>query len=329
MDSRQIQHFLAAVEHRNLGRAAGELGISQPALSKSIQRLERHLGVKLLERGRFGVSPTIYGDALATHGKIVDAELRHAESEIDALRGARRGHVLLGCGPAEATRLLPVAVAHLFETHPELRLTALYGLNETLMPLVRRGEIDFALSSVPSSSNDVDLVHEPLYSETTVVAARAGHPLSRRRNVEPADLAGYRWVLARRRERERRALDELFLAAGLAPPDAAIETSSTVLMKSMVLQSDFLTYLPLDLIYWEEKRGELVPLMVHGPLWSRQVGITWRRRGSLSPATRALIDVLRVTASRFGFRSAPGPGSKNYTRRTTRHSGGSSAETTS
>jgi predicted metal-dependent phosphoesterase TrpH len=64
--------------------AAAELEVSQPALSKSIKALEKSLGVPLLERGRFGVSPTAYGQALMQHGQVVEAELRHAQLELDA-----------------------------------------------------------------------------------------------------------------------------------------------------------------------------------------------------------------------------------------------------
>ena len=136
--------FLAAVRHGNLTEAAAELGVSQPALSKSIKALERAVGVRLLDRGRFGVAPTPAGEALLQHGQVVEAELRSAVSTIDALKGARGGHVLVGCGPTEANRLLPQALLRLGETHPGLRVTALYGLNESLMPWVQLGEVDFA-----------------------------------------------------------------------------------------------------------------------------------------------------------------------------------------
>ena len=120
----------------------------------------------------------------------------------------------------------------------------LYGLNEARMPWVKNGEIDFALSSVPARATDPELAHEQMFSETGVVAARAAHPLTRRRNVTPADQARQRWILPRRRELERLAFDDLFPAHHLPAPEAAIETTSTVLMKSVVMQSDRPTFIP-------------------------------------------------------------------------------------
>jgi LysR family transcriptional regulator of gallate degradation len=298
MDYRKVQLFLAAVRHGNLTEAAAELGVSQPALSKSIKALESSLGVRLLDRGRFGVSPTPAGEALMQHGQVVEAELRSATGTIEALKGARSGHVLVGCGPTEANRLLPQALLQLATTHPELRVTALYGLNESLMPWVKLGEIDFALSSVPGRAVDPALTHESLFSETGVVVARAGHPLSRQRAIEPETLSHQRWVLPRRRELERLAFEDFFTRHDLEPPEAQVETTSTVLMKALVMQSDALTFIPRELIWWEVQAGQLVPLNVRGTDWTRIVGITRRRRGSMSPAAMRLIEALREVAKR-------------------------------
>ena len=298
MDYRKVQLFLAAVRHGNLTEAAAELGVSQPALSKSIKALESSLGVRLLDRGRFGVSPTPAGEALMQHGQVVEAELRSATGTIEALKGARSGHVLVGCGPTEANRLLPQALLQLATTHPELRVTALYGLNESLMPWVKLGEIDFALSSVPGRAVDPALTHESLFSETGVVVARAGHPLAQQRAIEPETLSHQRWVLPRRRELERLAFDDFFTRHDLEPPQAQVETTSTVLMKALVMQSDALTFIPRELIWWEVQAGQLVPLNVRGTDWTRIVGITRRRRGSVSPAAMRLIEALREVAKR-------------------------------
>ena len=301
MDFRKVQLFLAAVRHGNLTEAAAELGLSQPALSKSIKALEKSLGVPLLERGRFGVRPTLFGQALLQHGQVVEAEMRHAVGEIDALKGARRGHVRVGCGPTEANRLLPLALQRLHAREPDVQVTVLYGLNESLMPWVKQGEIDFALSSVPARAVDPDLVHEPLFTESGVVVARTGHPLARQPAIDPQRLAAYPWILPRPRELERLAFDDFFRRHGLQPPAAAVETTSTVLMKSLVLLGDALTFIPRELIWWEVQAGQLVALDVPGTDWTRIVGLTRRRVGTIGPAGRQLAQALReVAAATFG-----------------------------
>jgi DNA-binding transcriptional LysR family regulator len=298
MDYRKVQLFLAAVRFGNLTEAASAMGISQPALSKSIKSLERTLGVRLLDRGRFGVAPTPAGETLLQRGQLIEAVMRSALGEIEALKGARGGHVMVGCGPTEANRLLPQALLLLAKTHPDLRVTALYGLNEALMPWVKLGEVDFALSSVPARAADAALSHETLFTETGVVVARTGHPLSGRRAIAAAQLQDYPWILPRHRELERLAFDDFFTRHGLEPPQARVETTSTVLMKAMVMQSDCLTFIPRELIYWEVQSGQLQPLHVSGTDWTRMVGITRRRRGVLSAASLKVIEALREVARR-------------------------------
>jgi len=296
IDPRRLAQLAAAARCGSLTAAAAELGLTQPALSKSIGALERALGVRLLERGRLGVEPTEAGDALIARHRAIEAELRAAADEIDAIRGVRHGRVVMGCGPSEATRLLPMALQALHQRDAALRVTVLYGLNEALMPMVRRGEVDLALSSVPRTASDPELQHETLHTDTAVVVAHADHPLAARRSVRPADLAGQRWVLARRRELERRALDDLFLQAGLRPIDAEVETTSAGLMKAIVLQGRHLSFLPRELIHWEERAGLLRPVPVAAPHWSRAVGISRRRGGRDSPAAAALSAALREVA---------------------------------
>jgi trigger factor len=192
-----------------------------------------------------------------------------------------------------------LALQALAKDQPEIQVTVLYGLNEALMPWVKQGEVDFALSSVPTRTTDPDLSHERLLTETATVVARAGHPLAQHKVVTPDLLTPYPWVLPRKRELERLAFDDYFVAQGLEPPTAQVETTSTVLMKSMVMQSDALTFIPAELIYWEVRAGQLLALQASGNQWARQVGITRRRKGSMSPASQRLLAAVKSVAKNF------------------------------
>jgi DNA-binding transcriptional LysR family regulator len=300
IDVGRLRQLALIVRERSFSKAAETLGISQPALSKNMRSLERALGVQLLERGRFGALPTTFGLALVRHADAIDAELRSAEQEVLALRVARSGHVCVGCGPSEATRLLPIALNRLRDRAPGINVTVLYGLNEALMPMVKHGEVDFALSSIPPRSPDADLRQIRLHEDRAAVIARSGHPLVQRRGTLTAQhLVDQRWILARAPELERRALDDVFLETGLAAPHVSLETTSAVLMKTMVMQSDFLTFLPRELIYWEERAGLLAVLKLAAPSWHRIVGITLRARAGVNPAAQALIDILQEVGGEF------------------------------
>ncbi|MBS0418376.1 MAG: LysR family transcriptional regulator [Proteobacteria bacterium] len=300
LDVDRLHQLATIVRQRSFSKAAEAIGITQPALSKNIRALEKTLGVQLLERGRFGASPTSFGLALVRHADAIDAELRSAMQEVDALRVARVGHTCVGCGPSEATRLLPIALSRLQARAPGVSVTVLYGLNEVLLPMVKHGEVDFAISSIPARSNDREIRHVRLHEDRAAVIVRNGHPiLNRGGPITPADLVGQQWILARQNELERRALDDLFLEAGLDCPQVTLETTSAVLMKAVVMQSDSLTFLPRELIFWEERAGLLSALKLAAPSWHRIVGLTLRARAGISPAGRALIDVLRDVGEEF------------------------------
>jgi DNA-binding transcriptional LysR family regulator len=302
LDVRRLRHLQAAVNEGSLSAAAVRLGLSQPALSTSIKSLESDLGVALLERHRFGVQATAYAEALLEHSKRIEAELDSAWSRVRRLRQRDVTSLRIGCGPSEATRLLPTALQHLHETRPELRVFVEYGLNEKLMPMVRLGEVEAALSSVPRSAAHPELRHETLHTDRAVVIARPEHPLAGRRSVPPAELARHAWVLARRWELERKAFDELFAEAGVEPPQAEVETSSAILMKSLVIHGDFLSFVPREMVHWEERTGLLRPLRVTGRSWERHVGLTTRRDNVAGDALQALQASLRFAVSQLSAR---------------------------
>src|SRR5688572_11465619 len=300
MDILKLRQLALIVKCGSFSAAAEVLGISQPALSRNVRSLEQSLKVQLLERGRFGALPTPFGLALVRHSDAIDAELRTAQHEIDALKSAKTGQLCIGSGPSEATRLLPAALQRLRARAPGIKVTVLYGLNEALVPMVKHGEVDFALSSIPAHSPDPDLRHVVLHEDSAAVIARPSHPLlAQRKPVQVKQLLDQQWVLARQQELERGALDDLFHQAALTPPEAAIETTSAVLMKTLVMQSDFLTFLPRELIFWEQRSGQLRALQLATPSWRRVVGITLRRRAAPSPAVTAMIDDLKRAAHEF------------------------------
>ena len=105
--------------------------------------------------------------------------------------------------------------------------------------------------------------------------------------------------MPRLRELERLAFDDYFASHDLEPPKPQVETTSTVLMKAMVMQSDALTFIPKELIHWEERAGQLKALEATGNQWERRVGMTRRRKGTLSPASKLLIQAVKSVAQGF------------------------------
>lgn len=295
LDSRRLKHFLAVHDLRSIGRAAEKLFLTQPALSKSIRLLEDDLGVRLFDRTPLGVVPTVYGDALAQHARVIRSEMRHAETEIAILRGAVKGHVTVGVGPSVAAGLMPLATARLHQSKPGIRFTVLEGLIDTLLPALRRGEIDLAVGAWPRPA-DSDVTAETLLRDRVCVVAGPGHPLARRKTVEISNLLDYAWVLPPESQRFRQLLEETFLEQGLSPPVPSITSNSANFIRTALLDNASLSFLPMQSLPQRLRTATLVALPVAGLSREVDVTISYRERAVLSPAAHALIGALREVA---------------------------------
>ena len=295
LDSRRLKHFLAVYDLRSIGQAAEKLFLTQPALSKSIRQLEEDLEVKLFDRTPLGVVPTVYGDALAQHARVIRSEMRHAETEIANLRGAVKGHVTVGCGPSVAASLMPLATEKLRKAKPGIRFTIIEGLVDTILPALRRGEIDLAVGAWPRPA-DSDVTAETLVRDRVCVVAGPRHPLTRKKAVELSDLLEFPWVLPPESQRFRQLLEETFLAKGLSPPVPTVTSNSATFIRTMLLDNVSLSFLPVQSLPLRNRSSTLVALPVSGLSREIEVTITFRERAVIPPAVHALIAALREVA---------------------------------
>jgi DNA-binding transcriptional LysR family regulator len=301
MDVRRLQYFLAAYEHGSIGRAAGALNLTQPALSKSIHHLERELKVKLFDRTPKGLVPTVYGEALSLHARSIQSELNDAEREIALLSGAAKGEVRVGVTPSIAATLMPLAASLLHRERPGIQLTVIEGLVQAHAPALRRGELDLVVGGW-ARGMDSDLTTEVVASDVVSVFARAGHPLSRlsRSRVEVSRLLEYPWALAPHTEFWLDHFDRAFVSAGLPPPAPTVISNSASFITSMVREGDFLTYLPSLLVSRVRNVGAIVPIAAAGLTVPIDINITFRSRSALPAAVSAVIEAVRSASADLG-----------------------------
>ena len=181
VNSSALAYFLVAYRHRSIGKACRELGLSQPALSKTIRRLEDELRVPLFQRTPVGIEPTSYGDMLARRAMIVQNEIGRAVSEIETLRSHMGGEARIGVGPALAASLVSQALASFLKARPQMVVHLQEGLYESLSDAVVTGRYDFAVTTRPSAPIAADLTATLLFKDRFVFAAGAQHPLARRK----------------------------------------------------------------------------------------------------------------------------------------------------
>lgn len=306
MDRVKLQHFVTVVDHRHFGRAAEALGISQQAVSRNIAALERSLGVPLLERGRFGATPTAYGAAFAARARTILAEFRLGESEVAALRGAWYGELRVGVGLSFSGRIMPLALQRFRRAHPRVHVTAVVESSAVLFPMLARGELEFCASAPPASfAVDPDLLVEPLFVELDAVIVRAQHPLSREARPSFERLREFPWLMSAQLAGSWEEVCGAFSARGIAPPDQLVRTDSLGLAKELLLADDFLVMLGRENVAREVAAGLLTEVDLPPFLPPRPASITRRRSASLSPPAARLADIVRVVALETRAQSGP------------------------
>ena len=300
LEARDLEYFAVVAGHGNLRRAADVLGLSQPALSKSLRRLEKSAGTKLVKRTPKGVELTAVGSALLGHARRLRLSFDDIEREIRDLVQGRAGHLRIGAAPVTVEHPLSPACAALLKDAPKLTLQITIGTNDVLLPALRSGELDLLVSAVPAASFD-DLVQEPIYADEFVIYASANHRLAGGKRLTVSDLAGERFKLPPPGTIAAQTLRRLFEEGGFRLPVATIELPSVFTMFHLVACSDVLGFGSRREVHEWARRFRLVELNVKGLPWIRTIGASYRKDAYLSPATHRLIDLLKSTVREIPY----------------------------
>lgn len=286
------------MRHGNLHRAAEELGITQPALSKSIRTLEDQLDSQVLIRSSRGVEPTPLGKALSTHAGVILSELRAAEATAKHYRGGSRRSLRMGAGPTFCDWLLPAAIGEFRRRYPTTRLRVTVERADTLQQRLQAGEIDFYIGRVDGATREGSR-REVLYVDRLAVFCRPGHPLNTGRPVEVEQLADYEWAFIASHDLglQQPLLLRAFIERGLDPPKTALETESTTLLYALARNSDVLCLRPMVVDRKIGSIGGLVELPVPPIFPDITRAVIYRESGELASTDLAMLGILREIAS--------------------------------
>jgi DNA-binding transcriptional LysR family regulator len=313
-DIRQLQHVAAVGQYRSFGRAAHALGVSQPALSKSIRVLETALGVRLFERGKSGATPTALGQLVLSRAGALIHNLDALVAEIDRVNGLASGTLSVGAGFFPYDLHVVPAIGRLARQHPGLQLRVAHTDWRSVSQQVLAGTLDIGVTGVARADRDPALVVEPLAVRRGTFFARRGHPLSGAARLSLKQLAPYSFAMGAAPAR----VAPFFQRAGISgrvdpttgdfiPP---ITVDSVALMKSIVRDTDAFGWSPEILISTELKAGRLVGLPVEAPWAFAEPGIIRLRERPLTPAQETFLAEVRtidqeLSASEAGKRRKP------------------------
>lgn len=236
----QLQMVRMAGHGANFRDMAEALHVTQPAITKMAQELERALGATVFERGSTGVRLTPFGQAIRTHAQRALAALDQLEEELPRYREGALPALRLGSPYFTAAVLLARPVALWLQQSPGARVLMSDGVSAQLLAALKAGELDCVIGSVDEGSNsDTDLAElhfEPLHDDHVSFVTHPDTPghASLRRLAQLQDLP---WVMPPRASQVWTALRREFASAGLSPPRGVVEASSIPAIGAILLQS--------------------------------------------------------------------------------------------
>lgn len=287
MNTDDLKCFLLVAKHGAMRKAAVELGISQPAVTLAMQRLEEELGFKLFSRSRSGVELT--KPAVFFHKRLVgiDRELKEAIRESNKLHLGELGILRVGLSPIYASKYFS-EVAHKFlEQRPGARIITEFGNRNHLINLLRIGVLDICICALP--------LVRPQFANVCIIGTdvvrpfvNSENPLSTLKNLTLKDLAGVAWILPDSNAELRKDVERKFLEDGLEVPRVAIEASGAFqgLMKILVSNSNFVA-LGSELEFDGHEITSTVGLDVEALTYPQQV-VMLTNSGSMTPLVARL-----------------------------------------
>jgi DNA-binding transcriptional LysR family regulator len=300
VELRDLVYFQAIAEAGHMGRAAQSLGRTQPALTKSVRRLEADIGADLFERSGRGLRLTSVGEVLLARTRQLRNTVDMTMRELGDVARGEVGHVRVGSAATTAEYLLPNLFGRLLKNAPKVTIELTIGMNDVLRALLSAGKLDLVIGPISKSSGE--FVSLPVMEDKVVVVARKGHPLTRRK-ATLQDMAAHRWVLPAPSVAMRQWLERVFVAGGLPPPEVQIETSTMMMLPHVIAQTDLLSFLSVRNLGPGRVGDPLEEIPLEATTMIRRLGVLYRPEAYLSPAALSLIDLIKLHAAEVPFES--------------------------
>lgn len=292
-DLRLLMHARTLEEEGSFARASTILHLTQPALSRSIQELERRTGMALFERGKGRIEPTDAGRLFLSHARELLNKAESLQKEVAQLRGSGSGRLVVGAGPYPTSMFMGTSISAFLRRNPRVAVRLVTGDWTSLVAALRRRDVDLIVAGRADPSDSGDLAMHPLMHRQAHFFVRPGHPLLARKELSlklvlahpivsaarlPARLA--RYLLA--------SLQDVNDAQGRMMPDVRCE--SVDLVRQIALATDHVMLATIAANQKSLESGELAVLPLADPLIGADFAVIHLEGKSLPPIATGFID---------------------------------------
>src|SRR5262245_8203507 len=296
---RELRILTTVVQSGSMGKAATQMALSQPAVSKAIAEIEYTLGVPLLDRAPRGVEPTVYGRAVLKWATAVFDELRQAAREVEFLADPTAGEVRVGSIEMMNAGLLPAVIDRLSRQYPRMEFTVAIAEAAPLQYRhLRERSVDLVFGRMIAPT-DADLDAEILFEDPLVVVAGESSKWARRRVIDPTELIDEPWCFMPYDGAFGPLIADAFRARGLELPRLSVKSNSPSLYYAMVQTGRFLSVAPLSTIRLSGKQLGLKVLPIQLQIRPGPIGIITLKNRTIGPVAQLFIDCARKLARPF------------------------------
>jgi len=299
MKIRHLQCFMEVARLGHVGRAADQLAVTQPAVSKTLRELEELLDVRLFTRGPKGLALTPLGEMFQHHAATGVVALQQAIACVG--QGRRRGDTTIRFGalPTVAVRLMPQAVHALAAQRRDVAVHLITGPNRILLERLKHRELDVVVGRLADPDQMIGLAFEQLYLERMAVVVPPGHPLLRDTPFDPRRIADFEVLMPSREDITRPIADRLLIANGIGALERRIETVSSDFSRAYLKQTDAVWMISFGVAALDLAAGDLVELPIDVSATLGPVGMTTRADDRPTPVVHELMRVTRAMAEQL------------------------------
>ncbi|ALS22060.1 LysR family transcriptional regulator [Paenibacillus naphthalenovorans] len=288
MDFKKLQYFVEIANSGSFTKAAEKLLVAQPAISKSIHKLEEELQLTLFDRSEKAVALTPEGRALLIHARAILSRVEEARKEMEELRGLEKGEIRIGLPSMFGSYYFPQIIKEFKKKYPALTISVVEAGTLEVQKLLDRKEVDIGISVLGDHQQEH---HEviPLLREEMVVCLPAGHPLAERSSLRLQEILSEPLVLFKEGYLQRELIMEASRYAA-SPPNITFSTNQLSLIKSLVSEGFGITLFLRMVIKHDDQ--SLVPVSLDPPVYLH-LGASWNKDTYLSKACQTFMNFLK------------------------------------
>ncbi|MBA5688652.1 LysR family transcriptional regulator [Rugamonas apoptosis] len=287
-DLHDLQAFVAVAEHASFRKAAAALYLSQPALSRRIEKLEEGLGVKLFERTTRRVQLTNVGQVFLVNVRTALDSLEDAVLGVADLAAHRTGTVTLACVPSAVRHFLPAVLRRFSERFPRIRVRVHDESAQDVLNLVRDGQADFGINF--TGAEDPEIEFQAIYVESYVLAMRRDHRLARRKSLSWKETVDERYISVAKSSGNRSVIDAA-LAGVEKHPLIFCEVNHVSGVLALVEAGMGVAAVP-GLSVLPGGTDTIIGVPLINPAIQRTLGLISKRNHTMAPAARMLFEML-------------------------------------